>query len=137
MEIGGDAGRFIVNEDGSVQILGPGGNTKYAAKELEDAYRFQILLEYDGSTVFLNRSDNCTVTCKVYDNAIDITDKVIAQTGSTFIWSKSFDSNWEPTYATDAGGKNIINKILITHEDVERNASFTCSVSFDETQFAT
>ena len=137
MEIGGDAGRFIVNEDGSVQILGPEGSTKYAAKELEDAYRFQVLLEYDGSTVFLNRSDNCTVTCKVYDNAIDITDKVIAQTGSTFIWSKSFDSNWEPTYATDAGDKNIVNKILITHEDVERNASFTCSVSFDETQFTT
>lgn len=137
MEIGGDAGRFIVNEDGSVQILGPEGNTKYAAKELEDAYRFQVLLEYDGSTVFLNRSDNCTITCKVYDNAIDITDKVIAQTGSTFIWNKSFDANWEPTYATDAGGKNIVNKILITHEDVERNASFTCSVSFDETQLTT
>ena len=137
MEIGGDGGRFIVNSDGSVQILGPGGDTKYAAKELEDAYRFQILLEYDGSTVFLNRSDNCVITCKVYDNATDITDKVIAQTGSTFVWSKSLDPNWEPTYVKDAGDKAIINKILITHEDVERNASFACAVSFDETKFTT
>ena len=137
MEIGGDAGRFIVNEDGSVQILGPEGNAKYATKELEDAYRFQILLEYDGLTVFLNRSDNCIITCKVYDNAVDITDKVLAQTGSEFKWSKSLDSTWTPTYVKDAGGEAIPNKILITHEDVERNAQFACSVTFDETKFTT
>ena len=133
----GDKGTFIVNSDGSVQILGPEGNAKYATKELEDAYRFQILLEYDGLTVFLNRSDNCTVTCKVYDNAVDVTDKVLVQTGSTFVWSKSLDSTWTPTYVKDAGGKAIPNKILITHEDVERNAQFACSVTFDETKFTT
>lgn len=137
MEIGGDAGRFIVNEDGSVQILGPEGNAKYATKELEDAYRFQILLEYDGLTVFLNRSDNCVITCKVYDNAVDITDKVLAQTGSTFVWEKTLDTTWAPTYVKDAGGQAIPNKILITHEDVERNAQFACSVTFDETKFNT
>jgi hypothetical protein len=133
----GDKGTFIVNSDGSVQILGPEGNAKYATKELEDAYRFQILLEYDGLTVFLNRSDNCIITCKVYDNAVDITDKVLAQTGSTFVWSKSLDSTWTPTYIKDAGGNAIANKILITHEDVERNAQFACSVTFDETKFTT
>lgn len=133
----GDKGTFIVNSDGSVQILGENGTTKYAAKELEDAYRFQVLLEYDGSTVLLNRSDNCAITCKVYDNAADITDKVIAQSGSTFVWSKSLDSTWTPTYVEDAGGNPIPNKILITHADVERNASFACSVTFDETQFNT
>lgn len=133
----GDKGTFIVNSDGSVQILGPEGNAKYATKELEDAYRFQILLEYDGLTVFLNRSDNCIITCKVYDNAVDITDKVLAQTDSEFKWSKSLDSTWTPTYVKDAGGKAIPNKILITHEDVERNAQFACSVTFDETKFTT
>lgn len=133
----GDKGTFIVNSDGSVQILGPEGNAKYATKELEDAYRFQILLEYNGSTVFLNRDDNCTITCKVYDNAVDITDKVLAQTGSEFKWSKSLDSTWTPTHVKDVGGKAIPNKILITHEDVERNASFACSVTFDETKFTT
>lgn len=133
----GDKGTFIVNSDGSVQILGPEGNAKYATKELEDAYRFQILLEYDGLTVFLNRSDNCIITCKVYDNAVDITDKVLAQTGSEFKWSKSLDSTWTPTYYKDAGGKAIANKIIITHEDVERNASFACAVTFDETKFTT
>ena len=133
----GDKGTFIVNSDGSVQILGPEGNAKYATKELEDAYRFQILLEYDGLTVFLNRSDNCIITCKVYDNAVDITDKVIAQTGSTFVWSKALDTTWAPTYVKDAGGQAIPNKILITHEDVERNAQFACSVTFDETKFNT
>lgn len=137
LKIGGDGGTFIVNEDGSVEILGPGGTTKYAAKELEDAYRFQILLEYDGSTVFLNRDDNCTITCKVYDNTVNITDKVVAQSGSSFVWSKSLDSTWEPTYVTDTDGAAIPNKILITHEDVERNASFACAVTFDETKFTT
>lgn len=135
LKIGGAGGTFIVNEDGSVEILGPEGSTKYAAKELEDAYRFQVILEYSGSTVLLNRNDECTVTCKVYDNTVDITDKVLAQTGSSFVWSKSLDSTWEPTYATDAEGNRIINKILITHEDVERNASFACAVTFDETKF--
>lgn len=133
----GDKGTFIVNSDGSVQILGPEGNAKYATKELEDAYRFQILLEYDGLTVFLNRSDNCIITCKVYDNAVDITDKVLAQTGSSFVWEKTLDSTWTPTYVKDAGGNEIANKILITHEDVERNAQFACSVTFDETKFTT
>lgn len=137
LRIGGSGGTFIVNSDGSVEILGPEGSTKYAAKELENAYRFQIVLEYSGSTVLLNRNDKCTVTCKVYDNTTDITDKVLAQSGGTFVWSKSLDSTWEPTYVTDAGGKAIPNKILITHEDVERNASFACSVTFDETQFTT
>ena len=135
LKIGGTGGTFIVNEDGSVEILGPEGSTKYAAKELEDAYRFQILLEYSGSTVLLNRNDECTVTCKVYDNTVDITDKVLAQSGSSFVWSKSLDSTWKPTYVEDAGGKTIPNKILITHEDVERNASFACAVTFDETKF--
>ena len=133
----GDKGTFIVNSDGSVQILGPEGNAKYATKELEDAYRFQILLEYNGSTVFLNRDDNCTITCKVYDNAVDITEQVIAQAGSTFVWSKSFNPTWTPTYVKDVGGKAIPNKILITHEDVERNAQFSCAVTFDETKFTT
>ena len=135
LKIGGDGGTFIVNEDGSVEILGPEGSTKYATKELEDAYRFQILLEYNGSIVFLNRDDNCIITCKVYDNAVDITDQVLAQSGSAFVWSKSLDSTWEPTYVQDAGGKNIKNKIIITHEDVERNAQFACAVTFDETKF--
>ena len=133
----GDKGTFIVNNDGSVQILGPEGNAKYATKELEDAYRFQILLEYDGLTVFLNRSDNCIITCKVYDNTVDITDQVLTQEGSTFVWSKSLDSTWTPTYVEDTGGEAIANKILITHEDVERNAQFACSVTFDETKFTT
>lgn len=137
LRIGGTGGTFIVNNDGSVEILGPEGSTKYAAKELEDAYRFQVILEYNGSTVLLNRNDECTVTCKVYDNVTDITDKVLAQSGSSFIWSKSLDSTWTPTYVEDAGGKAILNKILITHEDVERNASFACSVTFDETKFNT
>lgn len=137
LRIGGTGGTFIVNNDGSVEILGPEGSTKYAAKELEDAYRFQVILEYNGSTVLLNKNDECTVTCKVYDNVTDITDKVLAQSGSSFIWSKSFDSTWTPTYVEDAGGKVILNKILITHEDVERNASFACSVTFDETKFNT
>ena len=133
LEIGGSGGTFIVHNDGSVEILGPDNTEKYADKSLVSGYQFRIALEYEGSTIFVDRLDRCIVTCKVYSNATDITDKVLAQADSVFTWSKASNSNWKPTYVTDT----IPNKILITHEDIERNASFACSVSFDETQFET
>ena len=133
----GDKGTFIVNDDGSVQILGPQGEAKYAAKAIENAYRFQAVLEYSGLTVFSDINHSCTVTCKVYDNnknaeERDITKQVI-DNGGTFTWHRALSgdsSTWIPTLVD-----NKPNVILIKHSDVERNAQFNCSVDFDETLF--
>ena len=133
----GDKGTFIVNEDGSVQILGPQGEAKYAAKELEDAYRFQIVLKYDGQTIFYDRdTDECIITCEIYDNTKNITDAVLNQPGRTFTWSNSSNPSWTVPYVMNAD-KRIDNKIKIKHNHINRNAQITCSVQFDETAFET
>jgi hypothetical protein len=142
MEIGGDGGIFKVNKNGSVQILGPNNEEIYAGKALENAYRFQTRLTYDGLTVFTDINHECKIICHVYDtnkpigeNGLEdqeITSEVIAK-GGTFIWNRSLsgsNTNWTPTLVD--GKPNVI---LIKHTDIERNAQFDCAVEFDETKF--
>lgn len=140
----GDKGTFIVNDDGSVQILGPKGTEMYAGKAIENAYRFQTRLTYDGLTIFTDINHECQITCHVYDtnkpigdNGIqdqEITAEVIAS-GGTFTWNRSLsgsNSDWTPTLVE--GKPNVI---LIKHTDIERNAQFDCVVNFEETKFNT
>lgn len=134
----GDKGTFIVNEDGSVQILGPQGEAKYAAKALEKTLRFQTTLKYDGQTIFYDRdNDECIITCEIYDNSTNITAQVLAQPERVFTWSNSSYPNWTVPYVLDANGKPIDNQIKIKPEHINRNAQITCSVKFDETVFNT
>jgi hypothetical protein len=109
-------------------------------KVIDNAYRFQVVLEYIGLTVFSDTEDDyCQVTCKVYDHNKntdnkDITSQVIAN-GGTFAWKRALsgdNSTWTPTLVD--GKPNII---LIKHGDVDRNAQFSCAVDFDETKFNT
>ena len=144
LEIGGTGGIFRVHKDGSVQILGPKNEEKYAGKALENSYRFQTRLTYDGLTVFTDINHECRITCHVYDtnkpvgdNGIadqEITNEVIAK-GGTFTWNRSLsgsNSVWTPVLVN--GKPNVI---LIKHTDIERNAQFDCVVDFDETKFNT
>lgn len=142
LRIGGTGGTFIVNEDGSVQILGPENEELYAGKALENAYRFQTRLTYDGLTIFTDINHECTITCHVYDTNKPILDKGIEDQeitaeviskGGTFTWNRALsgsNSDWEPTLVD--GKPNVI---LIKRKDVERNAQFDCVVEFDETKF--
>lgn len=142
LKIGGTGGTFIVNEDGSVQILGPENEELYAGKALENAYRFQTRLTYDGLTIFTDINHECTITCHVYDTNKPIVDKGIEDQeitaeviskGGTFTWNRALsgsNSDWEPTLVD--GKPNVI---LIKRKDVERNAQFDCVVEFDETKF--
>lgn len=137
LKIGGQddsKGTFIVDEDGTVQILGPKGEAKYAAKELENALSFQTMLLYEGTTVFFDQEqDFCKITCEVYHNGSSITSDVLAQTNSSFTWINSSDSNWKPTYDIDStSGKEILNKIIVKHGDVDRTSHIKCAVTFDE-----
>ena len=144
LEIGGTGGIFRVHKDGSVQILGPKNEEKYAGKALENSYRFQTRLTYDGLTVFTDINHRCRITCHVYDtnkpigeNGIEdqeITNEVIAK-GGTFTWNRSLsgsNTTWTPTLVD--GKPNII---LIKHTDIERNAQFDCVVDFEESKFNT
>lgn len=150
LKIGGSKagdGVFIVNEDGSVEIKvltesdgGLVGVDKYASQSavelIDNTYRFRIVLSYEGSTVFSDINQTCTITCNVYNYDTLITDKVIAANG-TFSWIRSSsesDENWNATHikqGTDA------NKITLTTTDVVKNSNFACSVDFDETKITT
>ena len=139
LEIGGTGGTFKVNKDGSVQILGPDNSEKFAGKAIETAYQYQTKLTYSGLTVFTDTSQECTVTCEVYDTTRpigeqNITDEII-DIGGIFHWNRSLsgsNTTWTPTLVD--GQRNVI---LIKHLDVERNAQFECIVEFDETKFNT
>lgn len=146
LEIGGKDGTFRVSKDGSVQILGPNDEEMFAGKALENAYRFQTRLTYDGLTIFTDIDHECQITCHVYDtnkpikdedNDIkdqEITSEIIAN-GGKFIWNRSLsgsNTDWKPTLVE--GQPNVI---LIKHTDIERNAQFDCVVEFDETKFDT
>lgn len=138
LKIGGDGGTFIVNEDGSVEIK-VGGQDKYAStsaiKEIDNAYRFHIVLSYDKSTVFSDRGQDCTITCKVYDYNTDITEQVI-NIGGKFSWKRvssnsTEDDNWNAAHI-QTGTK--ANQVTLGVDDVEGNSQISCSVDFDENQ---
>jgi len=134
IEIGSGNTKFIVNEDGSVEIRSGGTDYMNAMTAIDNAYRFSTVLVYSGLTVFSDLSHTCTVTCEVYDYKTPITDKIIAN-GGTFNWkrvsnSATADSEWKPTYVDDKP-----NQILIAVGDIEKNSQLYCEVNFDETKF--
>ena len=120
----GDKGTFIVNSDGSVQILGAQGEEKYADN------RYQVRLEYAGTTVFTDFNDECVITCSVYDTIKPIAEQNITQKiidiGGTFTWSRSM-AGWTPTYVD--GKPNVIK---VKHTDINRNSQIDCAVDFEE-----
>lgn len=134
LEIGGSAGKFVVSEDGSVQILGPDNKTSvYASQDdmsvIKGARRFYTQLEYTGSTVFSEPDSECIITCKVYSWDTEITDKV-KNVGGTFSWvraSKGDDDTWNNSHSNKTD-----NKIKITNSDIENNAQFSCTVKFND-----
>ena len=137
LEIGGEGGRFVVHENGSVEILGPDAETPvYATKDTVDlintATQYHTSLEYTGTTIFTEPGQTCTITCKVFDYNTDITDKL--PTGTVFKWiraSNVSDTEWNNTHIyTD------INTITITNDDIEKNAQFYCECTFDETKLS-
>ena len=137
LKIGGVGGTFIVNEDGSVQILGPDAETPvFATKDSVDlvnqARQYHTELEYVGSTIFTEPGQSCVIKCRVFDWDDEITDKL--PSGTVFKWVRSSnadDSVWNASHTyTD------INTITITNEDIEKNAQFHCVCTLDETKLA-
>ena len=125
LKIGGTGGTFIVNEDGSVQILASDAKTPvYATKDSVDfvsqARQYHIELSYDNSTIFGKPNQTCTISCKVYQWDEDITSKL--PSGTTFVWLRNgieYKRTLEP-------------KFTVKNSDIDMNAQFACQVTFDE-----
>lgn len=128
LRIGGTGGTFIVHEDGSVQILAADAKTPvYATRNdvdlINNARQYHIELSYDKSTIFGQPSQNCTLTCQIYQWDEEVTSQLIQQ-DVTFSWLRNgtvYKTTKEP-------------KLTVTNADIDRNAIFSCSVTFDETK---
>lgn len=131
----GSKGTFIVHEDGSVEILGPDQKSSvYATQDSVDlintATQYRTSLEYTGTTIFTEKEQACTITCKVFDYNVDITSKL--PKGTVFKWiraSNASDTDWNENHTYID-----INTITITNDDIEKNAQFYCECTFDETK---
>ena len=131
IEIGSGDTKFIVNEDGSVEIKSGGTNYVNALKEIDDAYRYQIILTYDNTTIFSDLNDVCTITCSIYDYNTNITQKFI-DNGAKFSWIRASYSGQGDAAWNNAHTNRTTNTITITTEDIVRNSTFSCNVEIDD-----
>lgn len=127
LKIGGTGGTFIVHEDGSVQILAADAKTPVYATQsdvdlINQAGQYRIELLYDKSTIFGQPGQSCTLTCKVYKWDKDVTSQLPSST--TFSWLRNGTA-----YKTTS-----VPTLTVTNSDIDRNAIFSCSITFDETQ---
>lgn len=132
IEIGTGDTKFIVKEDGSVEIR-TNGQDKYASASAVDvisqARQYRTELTYSGPTVFAEPGKSCVITCRVYSWDEEITDKIKSADG-TFSWVRS--SNDDDTTWNSEHANNTSNTITITNTDVVQNAQFGCTVQFDD-----
>ena len=137
IEIGSGDTKFVVNENGSVEILTKGKDT-YASADVVDAIsqsrQYRTDLTYNGPTVFSEPSQSCVITCNIYNWDTLITQKII-NSGGKFSWIRNSnlpneDDIWNKKYVNMTGAN--ANRITITHEDVVQNAQFICEIQFDD-----
>lgn len=147
IEIGEGNTKFVVDTDGTVQIITNGASAyadagsvtavQSAVDVISQARQYRTELTYKGSTVFSDPSQYCIITCKIYNWETDITQDIITN-GGKFSWTRSSnlpneDDLWKPDEDDQEG--LAINQIKITHKDVVRNAQFACQVEFDDIIF--
>ena len=131
IEIGEGDTKFVVNKDGSVEIRSGGTNYVNALQEIDDAYRYRVVLTYDNSTIFSDTNDVCTVTCSVYDYNTNITQKFI-DNGAKFSWIRTSYSGQGDSTWNNAHANRTTNTLTITTEDIVRNSTFSCNVEIDD-----
>jgi hypothetical protein len=122
---------FVVNEDGSTEIRSGGKNYLDAIKEIDEAYKLRVELEYDGSTIFTEPGQSLVITCKVFYSEKEVT---TFPAGTQFKWTRISnvnDEEWNNVHTyTDT------NTITITNADIEKNAQFYCQCTIDETKLS-
>lgn len=133
LEIGGNQPgdkKFIVNEDGSVEIGTVQKNTdgtqsiksEYATADalesIKDAYQYRVELSYTGNTIFNTTGQKCTVTCRVYDE----NGEVSLPNTTVFKWYLNGVLLQNKTTST----------IEITADDITGSAQLNCQVTFNK-----
>lgn len=136
LEIGGDGGTFIVNEDGSVEIK-VGDQDKYASVDaitaIDSAYKYSIQIVHTGKAVFSSKADTATMTAKIYRRGVDATDE-FKKAGVIVYWEKNpSEEDWEATPITSGDSYSII----LNSEDVQNSAQISCYIDPTEEQIKT
>lgn len=138
LEIGGKGGKFVVNEDGSWELLRTpdGGETYYdAITQIQNSRQYHVQLSCDDSTILTTKNQSATITCRVFEWDDDITDEL--PNGTKFYWKRSSnsdsDASWNANHITTKSdtNKSTCNQITITNDDVVKNSQFTCQVEFN------
>lgn len=134
IEIGTGDTKFVVHEDGAVEITS-GGTDKYASQaaveEISQSKQYTTQLAYSNSTIFATPTDSCTITCKVLSWNDDITEQV-KNADATFSWVRSSNDSASDAEWNNAHTNQTSNEITITSIDVNKNAQFYCIVDFDD-----
>lgn len=139
IEIGGKGGKFIVHEDGSVQILSSSGGSISTddVGALQQAVKYKTDISYSNPTVFSDTTSTCKLTCNVScwndkeSKYVDITDKLNGR-GASFTWKRGSSE-----FKKKESDKSNFNEIIVTHEDIDRSAQFSCTVEFDDNNLTT
>ena len=136
LEIGGQGGTFIVNQDGSVQIKTSTGDDLYAQQSavtaIDSAYKYSVQIVHTGKAVFSTKEDTATMTAKIYRRGVDVTDD-FKTTGVVVYWEKNPSStDWNPTYVTSGDSYSII----LNSDDVHNSAQISCYIDPTEEQIA-
>ena len=131
LEIGGDGGKFIVHENGAVEIKGADGKEAYATtNDFQQAVGWTTSIISDGPTIFTDKKQTTILHCKVFYQGEDKTNEIPA---SQFTWVRS-SSNTSADVSWNATASHIgVKEIIIAHEDIENNATIHCEVDIETT----
>lgn len=121
--------KFIVDEDGNVTMMNASIDNYIKSDEFADVtgkmmWRTEVIS--DGPTVFTDKNQTATLTCRVYSWDEDKTNTISA---NNFKWirssaNSSSDEIWNSNHT---GMKSVV----ITHDDMVNNATFHCQVNID------
>ena len=132
LEIGGSGGKFIVNEDGSVEIKTSTGSDVYAqtgaVTAIDAAYKYSIQIAHTGKAVFSSKADTATMTAHIYRRGVDATEN-FKNAGVIVYWEKNPSSEgWTPKINGDS------YSIILDSEDVHNSAQISCYIDPTEEQ---
>ena len=133
LEIGGDKGKFVVEEDGSVSIKTANDQELYAQQSaitaIDSAYKYSIHIIHTDKAVFSTKNDTATLTAKIYRRGVEVT-TIFKQENITVSWDKNpSDADWVPSKYVDGEGTYAI---ILNSNDVQNSAQISCHIDIDD-----
>ena len=122
--------KFIVEKDGTVTMTNAKIENYINSEDFADVtgkmmYRTEVTSS--GTTVFSAKDQSTTLSCTVYSWDDDITSTIPID---AFNWKRSSDnSNADTIWNNEHKG---MKSVMITHLDIQDNATFSCEVTIDK-----